>query len=132
MLPSTITLPVDLLNNGTTTDFIATRDEVYLNRSVYTLPEHTIMSRDILGFYRTRPTVSGNYRGTAKSAAKFTEDVSVPGVDSSTSMLAPLIGEVNFAIPVGVDAAKTLVLRQRLIALIDHAIAATAVDGNSV
>lgn len=120
MLAENYTLNVDVLNNGTTEAQNFVRFEEYLNRSLYKGPAHSLISRDVLGFYRTMPTKSGNFNGVAKSSFKLTTDKSVPGVDSTTSLTAPQIGEVNFSLPVGSTAADVKVLRQRMIALLDN------------
>lgn len=122
MLDNTITLPVDVLNNGTTVDKLYTRDEEYLNRSLYTGPAHTLTARDTLGFYRTPVKKSGTDLGTAKSAAKVTEDITVLNA-LGANVVKPAIGAVEFSFPVGITAAKALEIRQRLIAVIDHAVA---------
>jgi hypothetical protein len=123
MLDNTITLSVDEDNSGSGfQDTVFTRQEEYLNRSLYKGPAHTMSRRDTLGFYRTQPKRSGNDLGTAKVDSKFTQDIEVDGADPSTSMVKPLIGAVNLSIPVGATDAQLLVLRQRIIALLDHAI----------
>lgn len=119
MQPNTIVLPVDYLNTGVTTDETYRRIEEFQNRALYAGPSHTLLQRDTLALYRTANKRSGNFHGVAKVAGKFTLDVEVPGVDSTTTVTAPAIGEVNFAIPVGVSSADKLKIRQRILALID-------------
>jgi hypothetical protein len=119
MLANDITLAVDLLNTGVTTDEVFSCHERHLNRSVYIGEEHSPASRDNLGFYRTFPKTSGNFKGTCKSALKFTKDFEVEGVDSTTTVTAPAIMEVSFSLPVGLTEAQMLVIRQRAIALLD-------------
>lgn len=119
MQPNTITLAVDTENLGVTTNEVYTRFEEYLNRSVYIGSGHSLSSRNTLSFYRTNPKIAGNFRGTAKSAVKFSQDTSVPGVNDSP-LTAPLIIEVSVSVPVGITPAKTLVARQRALALLDR------------
>jgi hypothetical protein len=119
MQPNTITLAVDELNTDITTDHVFQRFEEFQNRSVYIGPNHTVAGRNQLSFYRTFPKQSGNFRGTAKSAVKFTLDKTVLGVDGSSSIVAPLIVEVSFSIPVGTTDADILVMRQSALALLD-------------
>lgn len=119
MLSDTITLPVDLLNNGTPTNQVFTRADEFQNRSVYEGPSHSLISKDTLTFYRTKPTKSGNFNGTAKSALKFSTDTSVPAVNTADTIVAPMIGEVSFSLPVGCTAAQAKVLRQRMVAILD-------------
>lgn len=128
MLDNTITLPVDILNNGTTSNRVYTRYDEYQNRSVYKGPSHTLVKRDTLGFYRTPVKANGTDNGVAKSAMKLTFDIEVPGHIASTTVKKPLIAEASFSIPVGATTAQTLEFRQRLIACIDHALAAKVVD----
>jgi len=120
MLDNTITLPVDVLNDSTTVDEIFTRYQEFQDRSVYIGPGHALQTRNIMTFARNFPTISGNFKGVAKSSIKCTEDIQVPGVDETTSNTAPLIGGVNYSIPVGATAAQCMALRQRLVAAIDN------------
>lgn len=122
MLDNTISLTVDVLNDGSTTadeTQVYTRYEEHLNRSVYTGADHTMVAPHTLSFYRTQPKVNGNFRGMAKSAMKISECISVDGVDTTTSVIAPLLAEVSFSVPVGATTAQLVELRQRLIALLD-------------
>lgn len=119
MLANQITLAVDVLNNETLVNHAFTRFEEYQNRSLYKGPTHTLISRDVLGFYRTMPTKSGNFNGVAKSSFKLTMDMEVPGVDSTTSLTAPGIIEVSQSLPIGCTPAAAMLLRQRAIALLD-------------
>lgn len=121
MQPNTITLSVDDDNDGGTTaavDILYTRFDEYQNRSEYISEHHLINLRDKVGLYRTFPKVSGNFKGMAKSAIKFTHDILVPGVDSSTGVTAPAIIDVNFSFPVGITASKALELRMRAVAFL--------------
>lgn len=132
MLDNTITLDVDHDNDGGTTPDQTktyTRYDEYQNRSEYISSTHTLGLRDKLGFYRTQPKVSGNFRGTAKSSVKFTQDYSVDGVDATTTVIVPGILEVSFSLPVGVTAAQSLELRMRAVALLmDDAIMVPVTD----
>lgn len=127
MLDNQITLPVDTLNNGTPSNRVYKRMEEYTSRSVYKGPSHTLSLRDTMGFYRSPVNRSGNSLGVAKSAMKLTQDITIPGADG-TNLIKPMIGDVLFSIPVGATPAQTLEFRQRMIAMIDHAIAAQLVD----
>lgn len=120
MQPNTITLPVDVLNNGTTVDKVFTRYDEYQNRSVYVSPSHTMESRDTLSFYRTQPKPSGNFKGVSKVAAKFSEDKLVTGADGVSQLTAPLIVDIAASIPVGVSWAQVLKKLQEAIALLDQ------------
>jgi hypothetical protein len=119
MQANSITLAVDELNNASTTDHVYGRFDEYQNRSVYNHANHSLDSRDTLTMYRTFPKVSGNFKGMAKSAVKFSQDLSVDGVDGVASLVSPIIVEVSFSIPVGATAAEQLIARQRAIALLD-------------
>lgn len=128
MLDNSISLSVDVLNNGTTVPRVYTRFDEYQNRTIYKGPSHTLSQRDTLGFYRTPVKNNGTDFGTAKSAVKLTQDIQVPGKIAATTVTKPIIGDASFSIPVGATAAQTLEFRQRLIAVIDHALAAQLVD----
>lgn len=114
-----ITLEVDLLNSGVKTDKVFSRFEEYLNRSVYIGEGHSLTAKNTLNLYRTMPKVSGNFRGTAKSAVKFSRDIEITGIDGTT-VVAPQIIEVSFSNPVGVTPAQTLEQRQYALALLDR------------
>lgn len=119
MQPNTVTLDVDVLNNGTTEEQVYTRYEEAQNRTAYIGTTHVPDARDILTIYRTFPTRSGNFKGVAKSSVKFTKDVEVAGADSSTTLTSPIILDLSFSVPVGATAADVKVARQRLLALLD-------------
>lgn len=112
-------LNVDAANTGTTAVETYSRYEEYQNRSVYIGDGHLPEQRDTLSLYRTFPTRTGNFKGVSKSAIKVTCDVDVPGVDSSTTLTAPIILDLSFSVPVGVDASSLKHARQRLLAMID-------------
>lgn len=121
MQPGEITIPVDELNDATiVVDNIYTRFEEFANRSVYVGLNHQLDFRDTIALYRTFPKANANFKGVAKSAVKFTKDFTVAGVDGTTSVTAPLIVDVNFSIPVGLTVAQLIVVRQRVLALLDN------------
>lgn len=123
MLDNTITLPVDVAGNGTLVNQVYTRDEEYLNRAVYTGASNTLSLRDLLSTYRTKPKKSGNFNGVGKAEFKFTQDYAVPGVDLTTTIVAPALIDVSTSFPVGITVANCMEMRQRAIAFLDHAIA---------
>jgi hypothetical protein len=118
MQANVIVLPVDLLNNSSTTDLTLSRVEEHLNRSVYIGGDHEPGVRDTLTLYRTPPKPTSNFKGVMKSAAKFTADKTVADPVGG-NVDAALIGEASFSIPIGVTAADMMILRQRMIALLD-------------
>lgn len=119
MQPVTLPLSVDVENNGVPVEQVLTRYEEDMNRTVYIGPGHLPDSRNMMTIYRTFPVRNGNFKGTSKSSIKFTEDRTVPGVDSNTLLSAPMIIEVNFSIPIGVNAERLKEARQRVIAALD-------------
>lgn len=120
MQANQLTLSVDAGNNGTPANETYTRYEEYQNRSTYIGANHTPDDRDLLAIYRTFPTKTGNFKGTAKSSVKFTKDVEVAGVDSNTTIASPIIVECSFSVPVGASAAELKHARQRIIAALDN------------
>lgn len=133
MQANSITLAVDTANTGTTTDQVYTRHEELTDRSTYIGASYQLDNRDMIQLYRTAPKRNGEYRGTARTAVKLTEDVSVDNVSGDGSIVAPMIMEVTFSIPVGATAAQTLELRQRGIALLDDdAIVADLIDKQEI
>lgn len=119
MQPNVIELDVDVANNETTEQQDYTRYEENLNRSTYIGANHTMQAKNTLSLYRTFPKQSGNFKGVAKSSAKFSVDMVVPGVDGVSQLTAPMIWELSASIPVGVADADVLEARQRVIALAD-------------
>jgi len=119
MQPNSITLPVDYLNNGTTTDETYTRFEEYQNRSVYIGENHSPDMRDTISLYRSFPTKNGNFKGVAKTSVKLSVDHTVPGVDGVAQLSAPIIWELSASIPVGVSVEDALKSRQRALAVLD-------------
>lgn len=119
MLTDTVTISVDTANTGTPTSESFTRYEEFQNRSTYIGADHTPDVRNVLGFYRTFPTKNGNFKGTSKSAVKFTQDVQVAGADGVSTLTAPIILDLSFSVPVGASTADLVHARQRLLALLD-------------
>lgn len=119
MQDNIITLPVDTANTGSTTDLALERAESVPGRSIYHAPSHSLAMNDKLTLYRTNPKANGNFRGQAKSKAKFTMDIEVPGVDATTTVVAPYIIEISTSQPVGTPSATALLGRQRGVALLD-------------
>jgi len=114
-----ISISVDATNVGTPVAEAYNRRDEFQNRSVYIGTDHLPEMRNELALYRTYPSKSGNFKGTLKSSIKFTQDIEVSGVDSSTTLTAPQIAEVSFSLPVGVTAAEVCHIRQRIIAALD-------------
>jgi hypothetical protein len=120
MLDNVITLAVDELNDTNTVNHVFDRNDKINNRSIYVGENHELTARDELNFYRTPQKLSGNFRGVAKSAVKFTQDFVVDGVDGVSQLTSPIIAGVTFSVPVGVTVADQLIMRQRIIALLDN------------
>lgn len=123
MLPDQITLAVDVLNNNTLVNKVFDRIEDPVGRSIYygVTDQHTQVSRNILGFYRTLPKRSGTSLGTMKSSFKFTRDMAVPNALGATVTM-PHIIEVNHSVPVGASVASVLAQREHAAALIISAL----------
>lgn len=120
-LDSTITISVDAANDGNPVaeNFSRHDDQTYPNRTDYIAPaSHSLTARDVLSFYRTRPKKSANFLGMAKSAFKFTRDLTVAGADGG-DVAAPFIVTVEVSMPVGTTAADLVKARQRAVALLD-------------
>lgn len=121
MQPEIISLDVNVDNDDGTTAEVTinfTRFDKVNNRSDYIADNHTLAARNTLNLYRTTPTKSGNFLGTARTAVKFTQDFPVSGVDATTTLVVPGIVDVGFSFPVGLTPAQTLELRMRAVALL--------------
>jgi hypothetical protein len=123
MLDNTIVLPVDPANDGNIVNENYTRYDYGANRATYVGDDHSLSSRNMFAVTRSFPTASGNFKGVGKSSIKFTQDIVVDGVDVTVQNTSPIIGAVNFSIPVGCTSAQAMLVRQRLVAAIDHAFA---------
>jgi len=118
MQPDQITLAVDVLANNTLVDEIFTRYEEQTNRSTYIGVGHLPDDRNTMGLYRTQPTRAGNFKGVGKSSVKMTKDITVSGVDNSTSLTAPIIFDFSASVPVGATIADLVHERERMIAVL--------------
>jgi len=119
MQDNTITLSVDSANDGNPANQAFVRSRYNLTKSLYTGSGNTVDSRNQLTFTASDPKRSGESRGIAKSALKFTLDVAVLNSSGSGNITLPCIAEVSFAVPVGTTPAQTMEMRQRLVALLD-------------
>lgn len=119
MQANQLSITVDAANDSTPVAEVYDRRDEFQNRSVYIGSDHLPETRNELALYRTYPTKSGNFKGTLKSSVKFTQDIEVPGVDSSTALTVPMILEISFSLPVGVTAAEACHIRQRAVAMLD-------------
>jgi hypothetical protein len=119
MIDNDITLPVDLINDGNFTDYDYERSSTYENRSTFQGEDHDPQSRDLLQFYRTAAKPTPTFRGVQKSAVKFTMDKTVTAPNGDP-IVAPVIIEVSFSVPIGVSIADEIIARQRVIALLDQ------------
>lgn len=115
MLPESITLA--LPNGGTPVNEIATRIDVFTNRSSYNLAGHSPALRKQLGFYRTLPKRQGKFLGVTRSAVKVTLDIDVPNSVGEPTV-QPLIADLGFAVPIGATEAEFDGLLDRVEALV--------------
>lgn len=119
MLADVITLSVDEQNDGVgPVDHVYSRYDTNPNRTTYIHANHALDERDTLTFYRTLPKPSGNFKGVAKTAQKFSRDISVLGADGAT-ITAPIIVEISTSLPVGATAAQAMIARQKVLSLMD-------------
>lgn len=119
MLDNTITLAVDTANTGTVTNEVYSRYSEAQNETLYIGPDHAVTARNQLRFARTFPTKSGNFNGAVITEVKFTQDISVPGVDSTTTEVRPVVITLRISDPVGDSVSNLVHFRQRLLALLD-------------
>ena len=121
MQPNDITLAVNDDNDDGTTALVNetfSRFAEFQNRSEYIHSDHTLAVRNKFGLYRTLPKASGNFPGTSKTMVKFTQDFTVPGVDTTTSLIVPGLVTFETSFPVGLTPAQTKALRMRCAAMI--------------
>jgi len=118
-LPANIALMVDEANDSTLVEHDLARDISVNRTSMYYDEDHTVASRNMLTFKSVLPKTSGNFYGTLRTNFKFTKDIVVTGVNGE-DIKVPLIGEASFSLPSGVTPAEVLVLRQKMVALLDN------------
>jgi hypothetical protein len=119
MLSNTITVQNDL--TGTPVDQPFRRFEESQHRTIYiSTLDHSLESRHTLTLSRTLPTRTGNYLGTGKPFMKLTKDISVAGADSTTTVKAPLIGDIGFSIPVGASDEDKAELYDNMVSLLNN------------
>lgn len=119
MQPNQIVLAVDEENNAVSVNHTYDRFDEYQNRTVYLKDTSSMTKKDMLTLYRTFPKSNGNFKGVAKTAAKFSWDQIVDGVDGVSQLTSPIIMEISFSIPLGTPDAAILIARQRGVALLD-------------
>lgn len=120
MLPDTITLPVDVANNGTPVNQVYDRFNPILGQTTYIRTgTHSPAARDMIDFYRTLNKRVGNSFGVIRTEQKVTRDFTVDAVDS-TDVSQPAIIRVLTSFPAGLTAAQKKELRQVVIALLDN------------
>lgn len=116
MLDNILTLSYDADGDGLTpVDVVLRRDQEYADRSVYNFPDAEAGDHNV-AFYRTRPKISGNFRGVERTRQKLTKPVIVTGVDGS-SITSAAIGEANFSLPKGMSNADKIAFLQELLAI---------------
>lgn len=113
MQDNIITLPVDVTNTDTLVNLVLSRQEEYLNRTVYIAPGHMPDSRDMFGLYRSPIKPTSAFKGVMRTSFKFTKDVLVLN-PVGEQISSPMIAEVSFSIPVGTSAAEKLEMTQRV------------------
>lgn len=87
-------------------------------KSIYMHSAHNLSVRDLLTFYVTFPKTNGTFKGMAKSAFKFSKDVTVLN-NVGEEIIVPIIGQCNFSLPVGATAEQAMLIRQRMVAMLN-------------
>jgi hypothetical protein len=120
-MSDTITLSVDVANDGNLVNSIFTKARTLLNgaRTLFFGPTHETSLPDTLAIYVSDAKPNGNFKGVTRPGLKRTSTIVVPGIDPTTSITSPLIGNVEFSVPVGATSEECMILRQELIAALD-------------
>jgi len=120
MLPDSITLSIDEDNDGANpVSHVLSRAEESANKSTYNDAAHTVASRKQCSFLRTFPKQAGNFYGTLRTSVKFTDDITVVGVNGE-NIKVPIIAEAAFSFPVGTTNAQATLMRQKLVSICDY------------
>jgi hypothetical protein len=119
MQDNTITLSVDPANDGNPENRVFTRFSEETNKSTYTGPSHSLAVPETLTLYRTLPKVSGLYLGTAKSAAKYTQPVTVLDAEGNSTTKA-VIWQLSVSAPVGTPDATLIEGAQHIVGFADN------------
>jgi hypothetical protein len=121
MLPDSITLPVDVLDDATLVDYVYTRyrpagadASIFVNTAT-----HDSGNRDEMKVGFKAGVRSGNYRGSDKTALKFTITTTPTGVDG-TDIDALKLASVETSIPVGTTDADIVEMEQLVVAAVKH------------
>jgi len=88
-------------------------------KSLFFGPDNTTSEPDTLSFEVTDPKQNGNFRGVTRPKIVRTRTAVVDGVDETTQLVQPLIGKLEFSIPVGTLPADILLLRQEIVAILN-------------
>jgi len=116
-----ITINVDVLNDSNLVAKVFTKARTLLNgaRTLFFGPSHETSLPDTLAMSVTDAKPNGNYKGVTRPSVKRTSTIVVAGQDPATSITCPLIGNIEFSIPVGASSAQCMIIRQELIAILD-------------
>jgi hypothetical protein len=109
--------------NGTPTDLIYTRVREKENQSVYQGPDGSLSNRQEMALTRKYPIRQGNSQGVMEVRIRFAEDVSVAGVETSTTVEHLNSCEIILRVAVGTTDAEIVTLLSKM------AIQATSTSG---
>lgn len=122
MQEDTITLDVDVLNNGTTVPRAYGRQKTLENISFFNGPEATLSTRDELMLQRKMNTRQGNSQGVYACKVRNAQNKAVPGVDTTTNVEHLIAIDTEFRIPVGVPEAEVLEFLMRHVAVLSSGV----------
>jgi hypothetical protein len=80
---------------------------------------HTTARPSTLSFETSEPKPNGQFLGVTRPKIIRRRTVDVGSIDPATLITSPLLGKIEFSIPVGATDADVLELRQDLIAALD-------------
>jgi len=117
-----LTLQSDVANNETLISKIFTRARVLMNglKTLYHEDNHHTTARpSTLSFETSEPRPNGQFLGVTRPKIIRRRTVDVNSTDPSTQITQPLLGKIEFSIPVGTSGSDVMELRQDLIAALD-------------
>lgn len=117
-----LTINTDPNNDDTIVAKIFSRARVLMNglKTLYHMDNsHSTARPDTLSFETSEPKPNGQFLGVTRPKVVRRRTIDVESIDPGTEISQPLIGKVEFSIPVGATDAELLELRQDLIAVLD-------------
>jgi hypothetical protein len=117
-----LTIQSDVANNDTLVAKVFNRARVLMNGLKTLFHEsnsHTTARPSTLSFETSEPRPNGQFMGVTRPKIVRRRTIDVESLDPAVEVTQPLIGKIEFSVPVGATDAEMLEMRQDLIAVLD-------------